>query len=188
LKPVREHATNNHQAYFVTSQTGEKRLLFRNERWAVLFLDCLYHYRSSAYLLHEFVLMPDHFHLLITPTTSLEKTVQYIKGGFSYRAKKELNTNLEVWQRGFSDHRIRDAFDYQKHVAYIYDNPVRKHLSSTPQDYQYSSAHPGFVLDALPQGLKPGILEANDGTAEAVPLQNKSGAEAVFSQRKNHSS
>jgi len=34
--------------------------------------------------------MPDHFHLLITPAheVSLEKAVQLIKGGFSFRAKK----------------------------------------------------------------------------------------------------
>jgi REP element-mobilizing transposase RayT len=33
--------------------------------------------------LHEFVIMPDHFHLIITPEERipLEKAIQYIKGG-----------------------------------------------------------------------------------------------------------
>jgi len=36
---------------------------------AKLFLEVLLHYRQQGkYLLHEFVLMPDHFHLLITPS------------------------------------------------------------------------------------------------------------------------
>ena len=30
-------------------------------------IDTLYHYRGNAYLLHEFVIMPDHFHVILTP-------------------------------------------------------------------------------------------------------------------------
>jgi putative transposase len=46
-------------------------------------------YREQhKYLLHEFVLMPDHFHLLITPTLTLERALQLIKGGFSFRPKE----------------------------------------------------------------------------------------------------
>jgi len=40
---------------------------------------------QEKYLLHEFVLMPDHFHLLITPTSTLERALQLIRGGFSFR-------------------------------------------------------------------------------------------------------
>src|SRR5689334_9887543 len=112
MRPSREHATRNEQTYFVTSDTWARRPLLGNERWAKLFVDTLCSYRGKAYLLHEFVVMPDHFHVIITPITSLEKAVQFIKGGFSHRAKVELRSNMEVWQKGFSDHRIRDAEDY----------------------------------------------------------------------------
>ena len=174
LKPTREHATNNSQTYFVTSETWERRSLFRAEPWARLFFKTLLSYRGKAYLLHEFVLMPDHFHLLITPSISLERAVQFIKGGFSYRAQKELGSNLEVWQRGFTDHRIRDEADYDKHRHYIHLNPVKKHLSEIPAAYSYSSAYPGWRLDPIPQRLKPSGWEDEHGTAEAVPLQNAS--------------
>src|SRR5918999_50601 len=108
VRPKREHATNNGQTYFVSSQTWGRLKFFAREAWANLFLDCLYHCRrDGSYLLHQFVLMPDHFHLLITPQTSLEKAVQLIKGNFSYRVKKELGYPKSVWQTGFSDHRIR---------------------------------------------------------------------------------
>jgi putative transposase len=89
LKPAREHATNNAQTYFVTSDTWERRALFNAEPWARLFFKTLLSHRGDAYLLHEFVLMPDHFHLLITPLTALERAVQFIKGGFSHQVKKE---------------------------------------------------------------------------------------------------
>ena len=172
MKPTREHATNNSQTYFVTSETWERRPLFRAEPWARLFFKTLLSYRTKAYLLHEFVLMPDHFHLLITPSIPLEQAVQFIKGGFSYRAKKELGSNFEIWQRGFSDHRIRDAEDLDLHVHYIHLNPVRKQLCETPAAYAYSSAYPGWKLDPVPQGLKPVSENQSGGTAEAVPVQN----------------
>lgn len=171
MKTTREHATNNAQTYFVTSQTWQRRSLFQAEPWARLFFRTLLSYRDKAYLLHEFVLMPDHFHLVITPSIALERAVQFIKGGFSFRAKKELGANLEIWQRGFSDHRIRDAEDYEKHVHYIHLNPVKKHLCDAAVAYPYCSAYPGWKLDPIPQGLKPPLKFGPSGTAEAVPLQ-----------------
>jgi putative transposase len=156
----------------ITTSTWERRDLFRNERWASLLIDMIYHYRGSAYLLHEFVIMPDHLHALITPMTSLEKAVQFIKGGFSYRTKKELGSNVEIWQKGFSDHRVRDDSDYRVHAIYIQQNPVRKHLCEQPEQYPYSSASGRFDLDSEPQGLKPSSSNEHYGAPEGAPFQS----------------
>ena len=185
LKPAREHATNNSQTYFITSDTWERRALFKNEAWARLFFKNLLAHRGEAYFIHEFVLMPDHFHLLITPTAALERAAQLIKGGFSFRVKKELGLNGEVWQRGFSDHRIRDAEDYDRHVHYIHLNPVKRHLCNVPAEFKYSSACPGWKLDPVPQWLKPLGYERAYGTTKVVPFQSddpNSWVEAVTPQ------
>jgi putative transposase len=174
MRPTREHATSNGQTYMVTSSTWGRRTLFSREVWATLLIDTLYHHRRTAYLLHEFVIMPDHFHVLLTSQTSLEKAVQFINGGFSYRAKKELESNLEIWQKGFSDHRIRDASDYRLHQIYIWQNPVRKRLCERAEEYSYSSARSGFDLDPAPQGLKPVTPEEHDtARLEGPPFQSK---------------
>ena len=173
MRPTREPATSNSQTYMVTSSTWGRRSLFSREGWAKLLIDTLYHYRGTAYLLHEFVVMPDHIHVLLTPKTSLEKAVQFIKGGFSFRAKKEMGSNLEIWQRGFSDHRIRDANDCRLHQIYIRQNPVRKHLCENPEEYLYSSARVGFELDPPPQGLKPyPCEEPTAARLKGVPFQS----------------
>ena len=173
MRPAREPATSNGQTYMITSSTWGRRALFSREVWANLMIDTLYRYHGSAYLLHEFVIMPDHIHVLLTPTTSLEKAVQFIKGGFSYRAKKELGSNLEVWQKGFSDHRIRDASDYRIHQVYVQQNPVRRHLCERAEDYPYSSACGRFELDPVPQGLKPASLKDGDtARLEGAPFQS----------------
>jgi putative transposase len=158
----------------ITSSTWGRRSLFSRDIWANLLIDTLYHYRGIAYLLHEFVIMPDHIHVILTPRTSLEKAVQFVKGGFSYRAKKELGSNLEVWQKGFSDHRIRDASDYNIHQIYVRQNSVRKHLCERAEEYPYSSAHGGFNLDPVPQGLKPTTLvETDTARLEGAPFQGR---------------
>jgi putative transposase len=123
---------------------------------ANLFMETLFHYRHiSKYLLHEFVAMPDHVHLILTPQDSLEKAIQFIKGGYSFRVKKELNNRFEVWQPGFTDHRIRDHSDYVRLKAYVHLNPVRARLCEQSQEYHYSSASSQFALDPVPQRLKP---------------------------------
>jgi putative transposase len=156
----------------VTASTWQRCALFKNSQWAELFLETLHSYRGRAYLLHEYVLMPDHFHVVITPTVTLERAVQFVKGGFSYRAKRELGSSMEVWQRGFSDHRIRDWEDLKIHISYIYRNPAVKGLVERATDYPYCSAFPGSLKDEVPQWLKPLTEEAFIGTAEAVPFQS----------------
>lgn len=151
-----------------------RRELFRNPRWAELFMKILQTYRPEKFLLHEFVLMTDHFHLIITPKESLEKAVQFIKGGFSFRVKKDLGSSMEVWQGGFSDQRIRDTEDYQIHVAYICGNRVRKKYCSRIEEYPYSSRASGIEVDDVPQRLKPLVVGEFSGTPEGVPFQGNS--------------
>ncbi len=142
------------RTFFITSVAAQRRTLFQRDAAADLFVEVLLHYRNEGkYLLHEFVVMPDHFHALITPThdVSLEKAVQFIKGGFSFRLK----SNMPVWQASFTNHRIRDEEDFERHREYIHMNPVRAGLAARKEDYRHSSASGRFALDPMPQGLKP---------------------------------
>jgi putative transposase len=113
----------------------------------------LYSYRAQGrFLLHEFVIMPNHFHLLLTPAAdvSLEEALQFIRGGFSYRARKEFHLNFGIWEAGFTNHRIRDADEYQQHCRYIHENPVKANLVERCEMYPYSSAFPGIELGGAP--------------------------------------
>ena len=123
---------------------------------AKLFLEVLFHYRRQGkYLLHEFVLMPNHFHLLITPTLTLERAMQLIKGGFSHQVRKELGVVRQIWQPSYYDRRVRDEQEYSAFREYIHQNPVKRMLVSAASEYPYGSASPDFKSDALPQRLKP---------------------------------
>ena len=81
-----------------------------------------------AVSLEHYVIMPDHIHLLlmvcseedgrsvIAPTMS--QVVKHLKGTVT----KQLGES--VWQKSFYDHVIRNKTDYDKHVKYIYENPM----------------------------------------------------------------
>jgi len=155
--------------YFVTASTFQKKALLQSARMASLLVEDFCRYRDENKLqLHEFVVMPDHFDLLITPIVTLERAVQYIKGGFSFRAGKLLGIRGGISQTSFYDRGVRDAIEYANFRKYIHFNPVRRGLASTPEEYPYSSAAGRTNLDAAPQRLKPRTANAIERSAEAL--------------------
>jgi len=66
--------------------------------------------------------MSEHVYLLLSPHAGLERVAQLLKGGFSFNAKRAFQWRLDIWQPGFSDHRIRDHEDYVAHLEYIRKN------------------------------------------------------------------
>ena len=141
----------------MTFSTWDRRRLFTVESNTRLFLKTLYVYRRQGrFELHAFVVMPEHVHLLLTPApaVTLERSIQFIKGGYSHALGLELGRKGEVWQRGFTDHRVRDIEDFENHRTYIHENPVKRGLVTSASDYRYSSAFLGFNLDNWPSAAK----------------------------------
>jgi len=99
--------------------------------------------RARNFVIHDFVIMPDHLHLLLTvpAETGLEKALQLIKGGFSRRATIELGFRGEIWQRGFSDVRITNDQSFRIHQEYILRNPVKAGLANAEHEYRFGSAY-----------------------------------------------
>ncbi len=141
-----KHRTRPGGTYFVTTNTWQRRELFRQPRAAKAVERALLGYREKGFfLLHAYVIMPDHLHVLLTPgkTTSLESAMQLIKGGSSH----EIRARFPVWQPGFTEHEVRDNDDYERHVRYIERNSVEAGLAEEPSHYSFSSANKRGRLD-----------------------------------------
>jgi putative transposase len=141
------------RTFFATSPSYMRQKLFLPRPMQELFIDVLRHYRrEKLYRLHAFVLMPDHMHLLITPaeTASLEDCMHRIKGSYSFRAKSELGKCHGVNGAGFNKERVKDADAYAAIVKYIHNNPVKRGLVASPEQYFCSSAWPGRRMDPNP--------------------------------------
>ncbi|HEV2248458.1 MAG TPA: transposase [Terriglobia bacterium] len=151
------HRTGPACTYFVTTKTWQNRALFKVPRVAEVVTNRLFDYRDrGTYLLHEFVVMPDHLHLLLTPgnTSSLEKAVMLVKGGSSHEIHRVRGHKMEIWQAGFHDWTVRDEADYYAKREYIWMNPVKAGLVERPEDWPFASAGGKFQLDPMPLRLR----------------------------------
>jgi putative transposase len=164
-----EAVKGDSRTFFVTTRTAEGKAILQTDRMAALFVEVLRDYmRAGKFVVHDFVVMRNHVHLLITigAEMTIEKAVQLIKGNFSYRARVELGFKAEIWQRGFSDVRVRDEASFRGHQLYIYNNPVKAGMARAPEEYEHGSL---YLRRQKAQGLKPATEEAIDGTTKVVP-------------------
>jgi putative transposase len=122
--------------------------------------------KAGKFTVHDFVVIPNHFHLLMTLPggLSVEGAMQLIKGSFSFQANKALGFKGEIWQQGFSDVLVTDKQSFQLHRSYIDNNPVRKRLVRSPEEYCNGSAY-------LKRHKRIGEQEANDARAEESSLR-----------------
>ena len=152
------HRTEAGWTYFVTTKAWQSTFLFQREETAQIIVAKMVEYRDKGnYLLHDFVLMPNHLHLILTPgpSASLEKCMQLIKGGSSFEIHKMRGKKMEIWQSGFHESNLTSWTEYRKKRDYVVFNPVAAKLVEKPELWPYGSASGGFQLDAVPQRLKP---------------------------------
>ncbi len=92
--------------------------------------------RFMGATLDEFVIMPDHVHLIISLEGNVEKptTLGAVMGAYKSLTtvawiKHIKATGLEcpgiIWQVRFYDRRIRDAQELEQTRQYIRDNPIK---------------------------------------------------------------
>ncbi|HVC48134.1 MAG TPA: transposase [Terracidiphilus sp.] len=94
---------------------------------------------EGKFEVHDFVIMPDHVHMLLTVDEgmTIEKAMQLVKGRFSYRLKKELGFAGEVWQRGFSEVQVMGNASFEAYRRYIAENPVREGLVGAAEEFPF---------------------------------------------------
>ena len=147
------HRTAPDASYFVTTKCAGNRSIFQLPETAEILVNTVYQYRARGeFALHEFVVMPDHIHLLLTPspTSTLERVMQLIKGGSSHEIHRVRGHKMQIWQEGFHDWTVRDGEDWRAKAEYIAMNPVRAGLAQSFRDWPYSSASGRFELDPMP--------------------------------------
>jgi putative transposase len=91
---------------------------------------------ATAWVVGRYVMMPDHVHLFATigqPELPLDNWVRYFKSQFTKRLR---NPDCQ-WQTDHWDTRIRTAEMYEEKSWYVYQNPVRKSLVTSPELWPY---------------------------------------------------
>ena len=143
------------QVYFIASVTHQrKRILI--DHFDLLWDSIIQTQQRTPFILIAWVVMPDHFHLLIDPADgNLSNTMRRIKLSFSSRfLKRKRLRSGKIWQSRFWDHIIRDENDWKHHLDYIHYNPVKHGLVQNPREWKYSSIHNYDEVYSPDWGLK----------------------------------
>jgi REP element-mobilizing transposase RayT len=116
---------------------GHGACVLRQSACRQLLAESLHHFDGESHLLHAYVLMPNHAHVLTSlhPSSSLEKTVGGWKSVSSRRINRQLERRGTLWQEDYFDRLIRDEDHFANCVRYIRNNPRKAHLP--PSQYTH---------------------------------------------------
>ena len=114
-----------------------------------------------------FVLLPDHFHLIIKPNNIFEypKIISSIKHCFSKNFNvvgqvcPTYDRSKGIWQRRYFEHTIISEDDLHNHINYIHYNPVKHKHAKAPKDWEHSS---------FDKFVKAGNYDVNWGTTQDI--------------------
>ncbi len=109
---------------------GRGRCLLRRPELARIVADALLHFDRSQYEMGDFVIMPNHVHLLaaFADADAMRKQFTSWLRFSAAKINKRIGERGHFWQREPFDHLVRnpDQYDYLK--TYIAENPINAQL------------------------------------------------------------
>jgi REP element-mobilizing transposase RayT len=131
------HLQKGGRTYFVTFVRRERVPLPPAARDIVM--TCLQHDHERTYWLHAGVVMPDHVHILITPSEpwTLSAIMKRLKGVSARQVNQLLGRTGPLWRDESFDHMLRSDESLAEKAEYIRQNPVRAKLVARPTDYPW---------------------------------------------------
>lgn len=129
---------------FITQVVAWRAPIFQEQRHIDLWRAVLHEVKElHPFEMLGYVILPEHFHLLIRPTGSsnFSNILHSFKRNFTLEYKKTVGIKgrVKFWQKGFWDHVIRDEVDFERHLHYIHYNPVHHNCVKNPESWMHSS-------------------------------------------------
>ncbi len=108
---------------------------------AEIILQALRCFNGERYLLHAWIVMPNHVHVLLTPGAgeSLSQILHSWKSFTANKANSVLGRTGSFWQREYFDRAIRNEEHFAAAIEYIENNPVKAGLCEAPAEWRFSS-------------------------------------------------
>jgi putative transposase len=95
----------------------------------------IWKHTATAWLVSDYLLMPDHLHLFCAPSDprfTLERWIAFWKDPFA-----KTHPDARKFQAGGFHHRLRDDENYAQKWQYVRENPVRHGLVARPERWPY---------------------------------------------------
>jgi putative transposase len=103
---------------------GHGACVLRRRELAQIVADSLRHFDGQRYLLGDFVVMPNHVHLLVMPLgdTDIQAQCSSWKRFTATQINRVLQQTGEFWQTESFDHLVRSAAQFERIQRYIAEN------------------------------------------------------------------
>jgi len=127
--------------YHITARGNEQRNIFLDHADRLKFLSILNEsYLKYGILLHCYVLMNNHYHLMLeTPRANLSTAMHYINGKYTVYFNRKYKKVGHLFQGRYRSILVdRDAYLLEL-SRYIHLNPVRAGSVRSPEEYKWSS-------------------------------------------------
>lgn len=104
---------------------GYGRCLLKRPDVRQIVRQSLAHVGDSRCVFHDYVIMPNHLHLLVelNEGESITKVMGSVKGFTAFRINQLLGEKGKIWQHEIYDRIIRNVEHYNRSVTYIARNP-----------------------------------------------------------------
>ncbi|MEN6547532.1 MAG: transposase [Armatimonadia bacterium] len=108
-----------------------------------MLIDSLLYFDVSRYVLFDYVVMPDHVHMIIEPVVCdgraerITHVMRSLKSWTAKRINEMKGRRGPVWQEDAYDHIIRNGEDYLEKSTYIFNNPMVAGLVRNPADWPW---------------------------------------------------
>jgi len=121
---------------FVTVCTKRRQPILAPDERAVIVIDCLRN--TFAADLVAYCVMPDHVHAVVVTDgqTALPKLVGLFKGRAAL-ALGRVGAEKPIWGKSLWDRHARGEDDVPKMIDYVLNNPVRKELCGSRDEWPY---------------------------------------------------
>jgi putative transposase len=136
------HFQNRDRVYFVTFVT-DRRWRLPNDARDVVIAEIVREHERTAFVLVA-VVMPDHVHLVMQPLwdshgvgLALSHILRLIKGRSARGINRLLGRTGAVWRQESHDYQIRSDESLVRLCNYVAENPVRKGLCATPEEWPW---------------------------------------------------
>jgi REP element-mobilizing transposase RayT len=120
------------------------------------------------WLLHAFVVLPNHFHLLVeTPQPNLGRGMLVLNGSYARRYNAKFDRVGHVFQTPYRRKLVRSDAHFSETVRYIANNPVRARLCRQAEDWPWTSFRATLGISPVPRFLRTErVLAQFDSVAE----------------------
>jgi len=127
--------------FFATTSTKEHQNVFDTpaslRKLREIIVEAVRRYSAKLY---GYVLMPNHFHLLIGLEKGGPNLSAFMRDVKSMSWRSIFPGRPGIWMARFDDVAVFTEDQFRTKLNYIHNNPVKAGLVATPESYEFSSA------------------------------------------------